>query len=127
MSLNSLIWNRCPKHRHKGAKSIQTAAGSAVLQYNYGATARHSVMRSLSIPSGEFTESGSARKNKIRIQTSRSRAQEKSRRARQIKRQAKIREEERLKNLEGETYGAGAFNEDNLAPSTPKRRRLNKK
>ena len=66
-SFNSLIWIRCPKNRNKGMKVVEIATGSAVLQFNIGATGKHDIMESLSIPSGSHTEEGSSKKNKRRI------------------------------------------------------------
>ena len=74
-SLNSLVWNRAPKHRFKGPKSVEMAAMSAVLQFNSGASSRHQVMEAAGIPAGVFTSQGSAKKDKTRIFHSAKKAQ----------------------------------------------------
>ena len=122
-SFNSLIWIRCPKHQNKGIKVVEVATGSAVLQFNVGATGKHALMDDLGIPSGTHTEHGSNKKDQRRIAQSSARLRQKFKRARQVIRQAKLREEERLKRLEGVTYEAGAFNEEDQGPSAAKQRR----
>ena len=126
-SFNSLIWNRCPKHRSKGLTSVETAVGSAILQFNVGATGRHAVMNALEIQGGIHTNIGSGRKDRKRINNSLTRVQMKFKKARQVIRQAKLREEERIKNLEGTTYKSGAFNEEFHGPTAAKRNKTSKK
>ena len=122
-SFNSLVWNRCPKHKSKGLTSVETAVGSAILQFNVGATGRHAVMDALEIPGGIYTNIGSIRKDRKRIKNSLTRIQMKFKKARQVIRQAKLREEERIKNLEGTTYESGAFNEEFHGPIAAKRKK----
>ena len=69
-SINSLVWNRAPKHRNKGPKAIQMAVMSAVMQFNSGASSRHEVMKAANIHAGVFTSEGSAKKDKTRISKS---------------------------------------------------------
>ncbi|CAB4043696.1 Hypothetical predicted protein, partial [Paramuricea clavata] len=57
-SVNSLVWNRCPKHRNRGIKSVETAAASAIMQFNIGAAGRHGVMKELEISGGYYTKAG---------------------------------------------------------------------
>lgn len=61
-SVNSLVWNRCPKYRYRGFTSV--AAGSAALQLNIGAAGRHDITKELEIPDGSHTKHGSKRKKK---------------------------------------------------------------
>ena len=122
-SFNSLIWIRCPKNRNKGMKVVEIATGSAVLQFNVGASGKHAIMNNLGIPSGTHTEEGSNKKDRRRIAQSSSRLKQKFKRARQVIRQAKLKEDERLKRLEGVTYESGAFNEENQGPSASKKKR----
>ena len=122
-SFNSLIWIRCPKHQKKGMKVVEVATGSAVLQFNVGATGKYALMDNLGIPSGTHTEHGSNKKDQRRIAQSSARLRQKFKRARQVIRQAKLQEEERLKWLEGVAYEAGAFDEEDQGPSAAKQRR----
>ena len=125
-SVNYLIWNRCPKHHNRGLSSVETAAASAVMQFNVGATARHDVMREMEIPAGCFTEAGSERKNNKRVKQANTRAQKRFKEARQKIRQAKLVEEARLKAREGITYESAAFNEDNIQGSRKRKRQTGK-
>ena len=103
-SVNSLVWNRYPKPRNRGLKSVETAAASAIMQFNIGATGRHGVMGGLEIPAAFYTKAGSGRKNEKRVKQANRRVQKKFKAARQKIRQAKLVEEARLKALEGVTY-----------------------
>ena len=63
-SLNSLVWNHAPKHRHKGPQAIEIAAMSAVLAFNGGAVSRQDVMKAANIPGGKCTLEGCMMKDK---------------------------------------------------------------
>ena len=125
-SVNSLVWNRCPKHRNRGVKSVETAAASAIMQFNIGATGRHGVMKELEIPAAFYTKAGSGRKNEKRVKQANRRVQKKFKAGRQKIRQAKLVEEARLKALEGVTYESAAFNEDCLSSSSKRKRKIGK-
>ena len=58
-SLNGLVWSRCHKHKHHGAKVVHCAVASGVLQFNCGATSREKIMAELSIPGGSMTKKAS--------------------------------------------------------------------
>lgn len=121
-SLNALVWNRCPKHRNKGFRQVEVAAGSAALRFNIGASGRHGVMDEMQIPPGDNMKKGSAKKDKDRIRQSLQRATKTAQKYRQIRRNAMQREEERRKAAEGVTYASGAFNEELLCvPNSRKR------
>lgn len=122
-SVNALVWNRCPKHRNRGFRSVETAAASATMQFNIGAAGRHDVVKELGISGGCYMKAGSERKNKKRVTQANRRATKKFKEARQKIRQAKLAEEERLKAREGVTYQSGAFNEDSLGGSRKKKRK----
>ena len=96
-SVNSLLWNKCPKHRNRGIKSVETAAASAIMQFNIGAAGRHGVMKELEISGGYYTKAGSGRNNKKRVKQANARAQKRFKETRQKIRQAKLVEEARLK------------------------------
>lgn len=87
-SVNSLVWNRCPKHRNRGVKSVETAAASAITQFNIGAAGRHGVMViRVRDPCCFLYKSWSRRKNKKRVKQANIRAQKKFKEARQKIRQ----------------------------------------
>jgi hypothetical protein len=107
-SVNSLVWNRAPKHRYKGPKSVEMAVMSAVMQFNSGASSRHKVMKAACIPAGGFTSQGSAKKDKARISRSVRNASNQDKERRRKIREAKLA----AKDLEGEpSYSSGRFNE----------------
>ena len=51
-SINAMVWARCPKHKHHGAKVVRCAAASAVCHFHSGARSRERVMKRLAIPAG---------------------------------------------------------------------------
>ena len=53
--LNSMVWVRCPKLKHHGAKVVRFAAASAVCHFHDGAECRKDIMEKLSIPGGVHT------------------------------------------------------------------------
>ena len=73
--MNSLVWNRCPKHRNRGVKSVETVAASAIMQFNIGVTGRHGVMKELEIPAAFYTKVGSGRKNEKGVKQANRRVQ----------------------------------------------------
>ena len=111
-SINSLVWNRCPKHKFRWPQTVEMAVMSAVLQFNDGASAKHDVMERAGIPSGEFTAEGSLKKDRDRVAKSRNKDKQKQKKRRMKIRQAKLqqRQEERES---GSSYGCGLYNEAN--------------
>jgi len=55
--INSLIWVRCPKHKHHRVKVIHCRVASAVLHFHGRAASQEKVMQRLSIPAGKFKKS----------------------------------------------------------------------
>lgn len=107
--INGVVWSRCHKHKHHGAKSVRCAVASSVLQFHSGAASREHIMRKLSIPGGEHTSKSSATKDKKRLRTADLRTTEKAKKRRQGEQLLRVRREEALKEAEGTTYEAGAF------------------
>ena len=66
-SINSLVWARAPKHKYYGPIKVEMAVIGAVLQFNEGASGKHLVMEKAGISWGEHSESGSAQKDKQRV------------------------------------------------------------
>ena len=67
--INSMVWMRCPKHKHYGAKVVHFAAASAVCHYHKGAKCRMEIMEKLSIPGGIHTKHSVQKKDKKRLYT----------------------------------------------------------
>ena len=53
--LNSMVWVRCPKHKHHGAEMVRFAAASAMCHFHKGAECRMDIMEKRSIASGMHT------------------------------------------------------------------------
>ena len=53
--INSLVWVRCPKHKHHSAKVVRFAVASAVCHFHGGALSRERVMQRLPKPAGTHT------------------------------------------------------------------------
>lgn len=107
--INSLVWVRCPKHKHHGVKVIRCAAASAVLHFHGGAASREKVMERLSIPAGKFTSRALLARDTKRLQKSDLQASKKQKKRRQSEHLRRTRREEALREAEGVTYEAGAF------------------
>ncbi|PFX16506.1 hypothetical protein AWC38_SpisGene19210 [Stylophora pistillata] len=48
-SINSLVWNKCPKHKWHGKRRVQLAASSAALHYSGAASSKHAVMEKVGL------------------------------------------------------------------------------
>ena len=107
--INSLVWVRCPKHKHHGVKVIRCGVASAVLHFHGGAASREKVIQRLSIPAGAFTRRASLIRDKKRLQKSDLQASKKDKKRRQAERLRKTRREDALRDAEDTTYEAGAF------------------
>ena len=40
--INSLVWHRCPKHKHHGVRVVKCAVASAICNFHSGAASRKS-------------------------------------------------------------------------------------
>lgn len=110
-SINSLVWQRAPKHKYHGPKRVEMAAMGAVLQFNEGASSKHLVMEKADIPYGDYSISGSAQKDKKRVHFSKWKASKKQKLVRKKLREGKHKAEEEKRMREGTTYSAGKFND----------------
>ena len=64
-SLNGIVWTKAPKHKYKGPKAIKMAGISAVLQFDSGSKAQHSVMTLAKTPPNEYTVQAGVTKDKL--------------------------------------------------------------
>ena len=92
-SVNALAWNKCPKHKWHGRNRIVMAASSAALHFSCGATKKFDVMRKAEISPGKHSWKEARRRDSGRILQAEHRAQEKHKRYRLVRRQAKQRED----------------------------------
>ena len=107
--LNSMVWVRCPKHKHHGVKVVRFAAASAAYHFHKGAICRMEIMGKLSIPGSMHTKQSFHHRDKKRLQRAETQATAKEKRYRQAMKIMHIRREEALRELEGVTYEAGSF------------------
>lgn len=107
--INSLVWVRCPKHKHHGVKVIRCAVAFEVLHFHGGAASREKVMQRLSIPAGKFTRRASLARDNKRIQKSDLKVSNKEKQHRQVEQLRRTHREEALRDAEGVTYESGAF------------------
>ena len=91
------MWIRCPKHKHHGATAVQRAAASAVPFSLWCINQR--------------TDYGKTVGPCWKTYQSDLRATQKEKKRRQGQQLLNVRREEALKDAEGVTYEAGAFNE----------------
>ena len=108
---------------------MEMAGMSAVLQFNSGSKASHSVMALANIPPNEYAAQVGVTKDKRRISGAKRRASDLQKKKRVAQRQAKLVREQEAKEREGgPSYTSGAFNEEaTLGPKPAKRRRRNNK
>ena len=107
--VNSMVWVRCPKHKHHGVKVVRCAAASAVCHYHGGASSRLKVMERLAIPGGVCTREAAHAKDSKRLKKADLHATQKEKKCRQGEQILWVRREEALREAEGVTYEAGGF------------------
>ena len=107
--VNSMVWVRCPKHKHHGVKVVRCAVASAVCHYHSGASSRLRIMERLSIPGGESTRLASTAKDNQRKRKSDLQVTTKEKKRRQGEQLLRTHREEALREAEGVTYEAGGF------------------
>ena len=107
--INSIVWVRCPKHKHHGAKVTRCAAASAVCHFHQGAECRKTIMEKLSIPGGTYTSHAFNLKDRKHLRKADLQVTEKEKKSRQGLQLVRTRREEALREMEGVTYESGAF------------------
>jgi len=107
--INSMVWVRCPEHKHHGAKFVRYAAASAVCHFHKGAECRKDIMDKVSIPRGTRTSHAFRLKDNKHLQKADNQATAKEKKRRQAVHLVCTRREEVLQDLEGITYEAGGF------------------
>ena len=107
--LNSLVWVRCPKHKHHGAKTVSFAVASAICHFHGGRASRENVMQRLLMPAGTHTEHVARAVDRKRVRQSDQQATDKEKKRRQVQGLLRVQREETLREAEGVTYEAGGF------------------
>ena len=110
-SINSLVWVRCPKHKFHRAKSVDSAAASAVLSFNGGSTRYADLMENMRTPAADVALKMYEKKDQARIKKSEKAADEKEKRKkkRAVMNQLRVAREEAIRDAEGVTYESGGF------------------
>lgn len=110
-SLNSMVWVRCPKHKHHGFKAVRCAVASAVCHFHQGAKSRIRIMERLSAPAGSCSSHAFELKDRKRLNKADKQASTKEKKRRQAIQLQRTRREEALRESEGVTYESGNFND----------------
>ena len=125
-SINSLVWNKCPKHKWHGRRRVQLAALSAALHFSGGASAKHAIMEKVGLTVSDTAKMEARRRDSERIKQAEKRVQDQHKKYRVARRQAKQHDEDLRIRGEGVTYAAGAFGE--IEPCNgPKKRKTTQK
>ena len=106
-SINSIMWQRAPKHKFHGSKRIRIAACSTLIQYNKGATGKFGVLALLCLPVFQ----GEIETAKDRDAQRLARHEEKSKKVEDRKKQKHEEAFQLEKEIRqgGVAYGAGRF------------------
>ena len=108
-ALHGLIWQRCPKIRFCGKKTLQIAVASAVCHLNDGKEAIKNVLNTVALNPGSQTEQGLQRSSRKRKMHSAWKQSDGAKKRRKQLRALKKGWNDRLAQQEGETYAAGKF------------------
>ena len=66
-SIDSLVGNKCPKHKWHGKRRVQLAASSASLHYSGGASSKHAVMEKVGLTISDTAKMEARRRDSERI------------------------------------------------------------
>ncbi|XP_064598238.1 uncharacterized protein LOC135464678 [Liolophura sinensis] len=108
-SINSLIWQRCPKEKFSGIRGLSFAFADAVIQFNEGKLGGNKVLERLGIQNTVFFTVGYKKRDSRRIVSSITKASEITKKIRQSKRQHRVMQQEHSMEQEGTVYESGAF------------------
>ena len=108
-SLNGMIWNRLPKSVFVGANVLKLGIYDAVAHFNIGATAATEVLKEEGCTPGYFFEIGMSKANQKPVKKANHQATPEVKKRRKVLRGQKKKKEDKNKEVEGNTYEAGAF------------------
>lgn len=108
-SFNNTVWRICPKTSNSGHKVVKLAVYDAVSSFNDGTFSKIYILEKLGIEVGKFTRQAFDRRDILRIQCAEKRKRESTKEARRTKRRLRFEEQSKQVEIEGPTYGAGAF------------------
>ena len=106
-SFNATIWQRCPKEKYFGAKSVNLALASASMAWNIGQFSQTKIMNALKLSAFPYTTQNAIRKDKIRIKTFERAAMVKEKLKRKSKKIEQSKKEKRARIQQGVDYAPG--------------------
>ena len=66
-SINSLVWNKCPKHKWHHKRRVQLAASSAALHFSGGASTKHAVIEKVGLTVSDSAKMEARRRDSERV------------------------------------------------------------
>lgn len=109
-ALHGVIWSKCPKTKFSSRKRLEIGVSEAICQYNTGCNKSVSDIQKLGGTSpGSITSKIAKSFDRKRLHIAKFRKDTKYSEYKKKVRQAQLQEEERKKEMEGLTYGAGEF------------------
>lgn len=106
-SAHSVIWARCPKHLFVNRDRLLIAVSIGVAEFNFGAASTRRFLQTLNLRVGSETIRRGKKRDHSRTVKAQTAVTEKARRYRQLKAEAKQREEQALAETHGQFYMAG--------------------
>lgn len=108
-SFNSTVWKYCPKTSGSSKIVADIATNEAVVMFNEGMAGRLNILKQLGCEIGQFSVTSALQADSLRIKKAEIKCKLSTLEARRVNRRKKKAVHERLKELEGATYEAGAF------------------
>ena len=107
-SMNNLVWKFCPKTKHHGLITAETAVAVAVCLFNDGCSTLGDILQAMKITAGEFAQVFFADKDTLRIVTAQRQAQMATKESRKRRRLRRLGRNEEQAEREGFPYLPGA-------------------
>ena len=107
--LNKVVWSRCPKEVWVCVNTLQQAAYAAVAHFNDGSKSFINILEQLGIDAGHFCHTACQKMDNLRIDKSKRRSSEVSKRRRKTLRAIKKGFQDKHTAQEGTSYEKGAF------------------
>ena len=108
-SLNGMIWTRLPKSIFVGADVLKLGVYDAVAHFNIGSRAAVKISKEQGCIPGYFFEMGMRKANQKCVKKANHQATPEVKKRRKVPRGQKKKTEDKNKEVEGNTYEAGAF------------------
>ena len=107
-SINSILWQKAPKHKFHGTKRVHIGAYSTVIYYNQGATGKFSVLILMSLPLFHNALEVARRKDQQQLKQLKQISQKVVEERKKWKIEEAVENEKRL-HKGGAAYSAGKF------------------